>query len=68
VRDVPEDVVATSRRAPKHAASRSRPAYVTCSPTRPPATIDEIMANIATRTPVNYNADNIRPLIEDGRR
>ncbi len=69
VRDVPEEVVAALK---DRAESRgqSLAAYLrdllADEAARP--SIDEVMADISTRTPVNYSVDVTRSLIEDGRR
>jgi plasmid stability protein len=69
VRDVPEDVVATLKaRAETRGQSLAACLRDLLADEAARPSIDQVMANIATRTPVNYNADNIRPLIEDGRR
>ena len=69
VRDVPEDVVATLK-ARAERRGQSLAAYLrdllADEAARP--SIDQVMANIATRTPVSYSVDDIRSLIEDGRR
>lgn len=69
VRDVPEDVVATLRTRAE-ARGQSLAAYLrellTDEAARTP--IEEVMATIATRTPVDYTIDAVRSLIEDGRR
>jgi plasmid stability protein len=69
VRDIPEDVVATLK-ARAEARSQSLAAYLrdllTEEAARPP--VDEVMATIATRTPVNYTIDDLRSSVEDGRR
>ncbi|MGI8575071.1 MAG: FitA-like ribbon-helix-helix domain-containing protein [Egibacteraceae bacterium] len=68
VRDLPEDVVATLK-ARAETRGQSLAAYLrdllTDEAARPP--IEEVMANIATRTPVDYTIDNLRSLIEDHR-
>jgi plasmid stability protein len=69
VRDVPEDVVATLK-ARAETRGQSLAAYLrdllADEAARP--SIDEVMANISARTPVNYTVDDVRSLIEDGRR
>jgi plasmid stability protein len=69
VRDVPEGVVATLK-ARAEARGQSLAAYLrdllADEAARP--SIDEVMANIAARAPVNYTVDDVRSLIEDGRR
>jgi plasmid stability protein len=69
VRDIPEDVVATLKTRAEH-RGQSLAAYLrdllTDEAARP--SIDEVMATIATRTPVEYTSDDLRSLIEDGRR
>jgi len=69
VRDLPTDVVAALK-ARAQARGQSLAAYLrdllTDEATKPP--IEDVMATIATRTPVSYNADDLRDMIEDGRR
>jgi plasmid stability protein len=69
VRDMPEDVVATLK-ARAETRGQSLAAYLrdllTDEAARP--SIDEVMTNIAARTPVDYTVDDIRSLIEDCRR
>lgn len=69
VRDLPTDVVATLK-ARAQARGQSLTAYLrdllTDEAAKPP--IEDVMAAIATRTPVSYSADDLRDMIEDGRR
>ncbi|HSK96615.1 MAG TPA: hypothetical protein VK891_08370 [Euzebyales bacterium] len=69
VRDLPTDVVATLK-ARAQARGQSLAAYLrdllTDEAAKPP--IEDVMAAIATRTPISYNADDLRDMIEDGRR
>jgi plasmid stability protein len=69
VRDIPEDVVATLKRRAEQ-RGQSLTAYLrdllTEEAGRP--SIDEVMATIARRTPIDYSSDDLRSLIDDGRR
>jgi len=69
VRGIPEDVVATLK-ARAETRGQSLAGYLrdllTDEAARP--SIDEVMANIAARTPIDYAVDDVRSLIEDGRR
>jgi plasmid stability protein len=69
VRDISEDVVATLK-ARAEQRGQSLAAYLrdllTEEAARP--SIDDVMATIATRTPVEYTSKDLRSLIEDGRR
>ena len=69
VRDLPTDVVATLK-ARAQARGQSLTAYLrdllTDEAAKPP--IEDVMATIATRTPVSYTADDLRDMTEDGRR
>ncbi|HSK90204.1 MAG TPA: hypothetical protein VK875_02720 [Euzebyales bacterium] len=69
VRDLPTDVVATLK-ARAQARGQSLAAYLrdllTDEAAKPP--IEDVMAAIATRTPVAYTADDLREMTEDGRR
>jgi plasmid stability protein len=69
VRDLPTDVVATLK-ARAQARGQSLAAYLrdllTDEAAKPP--VDDVMAAIATRTTVSYTTDDLREMIEDGRR
>lgn len=69
VRDLPEDVVATLKTRAE-VRGQSLAAYLrdllTEEAGRP--AMEEVMANIASRTPVDHTIDDVRSLIEDGRR
>jgi plasmid stability protein len=69
VRDIPDDVVATLKRRAEQ-RGQSLTAYLrdllTQEASQP--SIDEVMATIASRTPIDYSSDQLRALIEDGRR
>ena len=69
VRDIPEDVVATLKtRAETRGQSLSAYLRDLLADEAARPSIDEVMANIAARTPVPYTVDDVRSLIEDGRR
>ena len=69
VRDIPEHVVATLKRRAEQ-RGQSLTAYLrdllTEEAGRP--SIDQVIANIASRTPIDYSSDELRLLIEEGRR
>ena len=69
VRDLPTDVVATLK-ARARARGQSLAAYLrdllTEEAAKPP--VEDVMAAIATRTPVSYTSDDLREMTEDGRR
>lgn len=69
VRDIPEDVVATLKTRAEQ-RGQSLAAYLRDLLTQEAAqpSIDEVMATIASRTPIDYNSDEIRSLIEEDRR
>jgi plasmid stability protein len=69
VRDIPDAVVATLKRRAEQ-RGQSLTAYLRDLLTQEasqPST-DEVMASIASRTPIDYSSDQLRALIEDGRR
>lgn len=67
VRDIPEDVVAMLKTRAK-ARGQSLTAYLrdllTQEAARP--SIEDVMANIATREPINYTIEDLRSFIHDG--
>lgn len=69
VRDIPDDVVAILKRRAER-RGQSLTAYLrdllTQEASQP--SIDEVMVTIAGRTPIDYDSDQLRALIEDGRR
>jgi antitoxin FitA len=69
VRDVPDEVVATLKER-ADARGQSLTAYLRDLLTQeaglPP--IDEVMARIAGREPVQYRTEDLRDLMDDGRR
>lgn len=69
VRDLPADVVATLK-ARAQARGQSLAAYLrdllTDEAAKPP--IEDVMATIATRSPVTYTIDDLRSMTENGRR
>lgn len=69
VRDIPKDVVARLKTRAEQ-RGQSLAAYLRDLLTQEAAqpSIDEVMATIARRTPIEYDSDDLRALIEDGRR
>ena len=69
VRDVPVDVVATLK-ARAEARGESLAAFLrnllAQEASMPP--IEDVMASIASREPVNYTPDDLNRFLEDGRR
>jgi plasmid stability protein len=69
VRDVPVDVVVTLK-ARAEARGESLAAFLrnllTQEASMPP--IDDVMAGIAAREPVDYDPEDLRTFLEDGRR
>jgi hypothetical protein len=69
VRDVPVDVV-TTLKARAEARGESLAAFLrnllAQEASMPP--IEDVMANIASREPVNYTSDDLSRFLEDGRR
>lgn len=69
IRDVPNEIVeilksrAEARGQSLTALLRDLMAEEAAAPS-----IDEVMANIASREPVNISAEEVRDMIEDGRR
>jgi len=69
VRDVPEEVVATLK-ARAESKGQSLAAYLRDLLTREAAMppIEDVMASIASREPVNCSEDDLRSFKQDGRR
>jgi len=69
VRDVPEEVVATLK-ARAESKGQSLAAYLRDLLTREAAMppIEDVMASIASREPVNYSEDDLRSFKQDGPR
>jgi len=69
VRDVPAEVVATLK-ARAESKGQSLAAYLRDLLTREAAMppIEDVMASIASREPVNYSEDDLRSFKQDGRR
>ncbi len=68
VRDLPEEVIATLK-ARAESRGQSFASYVrellTQEAAMPP--IEDVMAGIAAREPVNYSIDDLRAFMQDGR-
>lgn len=69
VRDLPEEVIATLK-ARAEARGQSLASYLrellTQEAALPP--VEDVMAGIAAREPVNYSIDDLREFARDGRR